>query len=204
MIFDLSFVIPQALSPRSWILRVPFIRPLGAKPAWWNGLWVETFDLVTNERPESCLKLLDAVFPKWPGIWGPRGVRGYVWRDGFTIYRLMTFGGGVRPMGTGTFAATRGVTHVAFRVGANRIGVYVGLVFSVFLATLGVLMFVLALSGRVAPFWAAFAMLVVLIPLFTLVMPGRRLSTDGRMSEESGALLAILEDVIGARELPRS
>ena len=204
MRLDLSFLNPQALSSDSWILRIPLLRPLGSKAAWWNGLWVENFELVTNERPESCEQLLDRALPKWPGTWSRRGANGYVWRGGFTIYRLMSFGRGVRPLGTGTFKTDAGVTHIAFRVGAHRLGVYAGLIFSLFFAVLGVLMVTLALTGRVPIVWLAFGAPVIALPVLWLSFPARNVSTDGRRSEEAVELLAILEELIGARELPRA
>ena len=87
MVVDLSFLNPQALRRRSWLLRLPLLRELGSRAASWNSLWVETFELVTPQRPEVCEKLLDDALPRWP-VPNQRWIAGYVWRGGFTIYRL--------------------------------------------------------------------------------------------------------------------
>jgi hypothetical protein len=63
---DISAVHPQALSERSWLVRVPGLRSLTRHAAWWNPLWVETFELVTANRAEVCEDLLNAALPSLP------------------------------------------------------------------------------------------------------------------------------------------
>src|SRR5690242_1318283 len=117
---DLSWLHPQALSVRSWLVRMPGLRSLSHRASWWNPLWIETFELLSANRPKVCEELLDAALPRMPGVPGRAWVRGYVWRGGFTIYRVTPWANGMRAMGTGTIRESGVATRIAFRVALGR------------------------------------------------------------------------------------
>jgi hypothetical protein len=198
--FDLSFLNPQALSRNSWILQVPPFRGLGSRAASWNSLWVETFDLVTPERPEVCEKLIDDALPRWL-LPNQRWIAGYVWRGGFTIYRLTAWHNSFRAMGTGTLSSESGVTQIHFRVGSNRLGVYALALLSALFVLFGVAMIVATVRGSTPAPFALIAVVIILIPLALFVAAGRKPARDGERSEEADRLVEIVADLLGAQEV---
>ena len=197
MVVDLSFLNPQALSRRSWLLRLPLLRELGSRAASWNSLWVETFELVTPQRPEVCEKLLDDALPRWP-VPNQRWIAGYVWRGGFTIYRLTVWRSSFRAMGTGELSSDRGMTHVHFRVGSNRLGIYALALLSVLFVLAGLAMLASVFRGGAPVPFAVIGIVLMALPIAMFVAGGRSLRRDGRRSEEADRLLDIVADVIGA------
>ena len=203
MVVDLSFLNPQALSRRSWLLRVPFLRALGSRAAPWNSLWVETFELTTPQRPEVCEKLIDDALPRWV-MPNQRWIAGYVWHGGFTIYRVPPWHSSYQAMGTGELSSDRGMTHIRFRVGSNRIGIYTLALLSVVFVLAGLGMLASAFRG-VAPLpFALIGAVVMSLPAAMFIAGGRSVGPDGRRSEEADKLLAIVADLVGAEELASS
>jgi len=203
VVVDLSFLNPQALSRRSWLLRVPFLRALGSRAAPWNSLWVETFELATPQRPEVCERLIDDALPRWL-LPNQRWIAGYVWRGGFTIYRLTAWHNSYRAMGTGELSSDRGITHIRFRVGLNRLGVYALALLAVLFVLAGVGMLVGVLRGGAPLLFAAIGVVMMSLPAAMFIAGGRSVGPDGRRSEEADRLLAIVADLVGAEELASS
>lgn len=204
MIIDLSFLNPQALSRESWLVRLPGLRTLGTTPASWNAFWVETFDLVTNERPSSCEQLLDEAIPRWNGVPNPYDIAGYVWHGGFTITRATMWRNGFRAVGTGRLAFDRGVTHVRFRVGTRRATAYVIAAYALMFGVGGVAVFIDSIVGTQPMSTGLIGAVMALTPLALFVFAGRTLSRGERRSEEARWLLGTLEKIIGTQELPRA
>jgi hypothetical protein len=100
------------------------------------------------------------------------------------------------------FSFDRGVTHVAFRVGPNRFGVYALAVLALGFGVLGVFMLWAAAAARTDFFWVVVGVLGLLLPLAIFITLGRTIAPDGR-SEEATRLLAAVADIIGTQEVPR-
>jgi hypothetical protein len=203
VVVDLSFLNPQALSRRSWLLRLPLLRALGSRAAPWNSLWVETFELTTPQRPEVCEKLIDAALPRWL-MPNERWIAGYVWRGGFTIYRLTAWHNSYRAIGTGELSSDRGMTHIGFRVGSNRFGIYALALLSVLFVLAGVGMLASVLRGGAPLPFAVIGVVMMSLPVAMFIAGGRSVGPDGRRSEEADRLLDIVADLIGAEELASS
>jgi len=203
VVVDLSFLNPQALSRRSWLLRLPFLRALGSRPAPWNSLWVETFELTTPQRPKVCEELIDDALPRWL-MPNQRWIAGYVWRGGFTIYRLTAWHNSYRAMGTGELSSDRGTTHIRFRVGLNRLGIYALALLSVLFVLAGVAMVASAFRGGAPLPFAVIGAVVMALPVAMFIAGGRSVGPDGKRSEEADRLLDIVADLIGAEELASS
>ena len=163
-------------------------------------MWVETFELVTTQRPDVCEKLIDDALPRWL-LPNQRWIAGYVWRGGFTIYRLTVWHNSFRAMGTGTLSTERGVTQIHFRVGSNRLGVYALALLSVLFVLFGVAMIVATVRGAAPAPFAVIAVVIILIPLALFTGAGRNPAHDGQRSEEADRLLEIVAELLGAEEV---
>jgi hypothetical protein len=131
-----------------------------------------------------------------------RWIAGYVWRGGFTIYRLTVWNNSFRAMGTGALSSDRGVTYIHFRVGSNRFGIYALAVFGVLFVLAGVGILASVARGSTQLPFGVIGVVFMAIPVALFISGGRSLRHDGRRSEEADRLLEIVADVIGAEELP--
>lgn len=200
---DLSGLHPQALSMTSWLVRLPGLRQLTHRVAWWNPLWIESFELMSVNRPEVCEDLLNAALPNMPGVPGDRWMRGYVWRGGFTINRITPWANGLRAMGTGQFSRAGVVTYIDFRVALGRCTAYaLAVLAAFFLAIAPLILVAMVLRGRIEPLLLLFGAFSITLPLGLAVTAGRMPSADHRRSEEADRLLAFLHEVIGAEPQP--
>ena len=134
----------------------------------------------------------------------PRWISGYVWRGGFTIFRITPWRNTFRAIGTGDFSSRDGLTHVHFRVGANRYGAYALLLMWLLFTGVGGVMLGLGAVGRVALPWSAIGPVLVSLPLAIFVAGGRTVSPNTGRSEEAERLISAVADIIDARELRSS
>jgi len=101
-------------------------------------------------------------------------------------------------MGTGELSSDRGMTHVHFRVGSNRLGIYALTLLSVLFVLAGLAMLASVLRGGAPVPFAMIGIVLMALPIATFVAGGRSLRRDGRRSEEADRLLDFVADVIGA------
>jgi hypothetical protein len=187
-------------------MRLPLVGRLADVKTWWNPLWIEEFDLVTPHRPAALVSLLDEQLPPVPGLaladrTGWRAA-GYVWSNGFTLYRVTFWHNGFRAMGTGAMTWEGVATRIRLRVAIGRLTAYAMLLVYLLWGFGGVL----ALVGSVVTFvegrfsvWflvIAFGLLVGPLVIFAL-LAGRGGRTEPQ-SRESEFVLSFLRDAIGA------
>ena len=203
---DASFLNPQAISRRSWLMRLPFLGRLADVKAWWNPLWIEEFELVTPHRPAVVASMLDERLPSVPGLalWDLAGWRaaGYVWSGGFSLYRVTVSGNGFRALGTGIVTPEPPVTRIRLRVAIGRWTAYALLLFYFVWGLFGALALVRSVGtffeGRfnVVLLVIALGLLIGPLVLFALLAGRGDQKTPG--SRESEFILAFLRDAIGA------
>jgi hypothetical protein len=150
-----------------------------------------------------CEKLIDDALPRWL-MPNERWIAGYVWRGGFTIYRLTAWHNSYRAIGTGELSSDRGITHIRFRVGSNRFGIYALALLSVLFVLAGVGMLASVLRGGAPLLFAVIGVVMMSLPVAMFIAGGRSVGPDGRRSEEADRLLDIVADLIGAEELASS
>ena len=202
---DLSFLHPQALSKRSWLMRVPLLGRLADVKTWWNPLWIEEFDLITPHRPAAIASLLDEQLPSISGLsladLSARAA-GYVWSDGFTVYRLTVGYNGFRAMGTGAFVWEGPATRIRLRVAVGRWTAYAMLLFYVLWALGGVLALVgsvvTVVEGRFSIWLPVIGVGLLVGPLVIFALLAGRGERKTPRSRESEFILAFLRDAIGA------
>ena len=107
-------------------------------------------------------------------------------------------------MGTGELSSDRGVTHIHFRVGSNRLGMYALALLGVLFVLAGLAMLASVLRSAAPVPFAMIGIVLIALPGAMFVAGGRSLRRDGRRSEEADRLLDIVADVIGAKELEPS
>ncbi len=173
---DASFLHPQALSKRSWLMRVPLLGRLADVKTWWNPLWIEEFDLITPHRPAAIASLLDEQLPSVPGLaFAGSRAAGYVWSDGFTVYRLTVVG---------------------------RWTAYAMLLFYLLWALGGVLALVGSIAtvaeGRFSIWFPVIGVGLLVGPLVIFALLAGRGERKMPRSRESEFILAFLRDAIGA------
>ncbi len=125
-------------------------------------------------------------------------MRGYVWRGGFTIYRVTPWANGLRAMGTGRFEAMGPLTRINFQVGLGRSTAY-GLAFLALFFGAGAVAAIAAILARGSVNFAVLlAFFPIVLTLAFALSAGRMPRSDGQRSEEADRLLTFLRDVIGA------
>lgn len=203
---DASFLNPQAISRRSWLMRLPLLGRLADVKAWWNPLWIEEFELVTPNRPAVVASMLDERLPSVPGhaIWDLSGWRaaGYVWLGGFTVYRVAIPSNGFRAMGTGTVTWEAPVTRIRLRVAIGRWTAYFLFLWYVMWAIGGSLALVGSVvtfvEGRFNILLPAIAFGALLGPLVLFALSAGRGDQKTPRSHESEFILAFLRDALAA------
>ena len=205
---DASFLHPQALSRRSWLMRVPLLGLLADVKAWWNPLRIEEFDLTTPHRPAAIVSMLDEQLPSAAGITLAdltRPATGYVWSDGFTVSRLTVWHNGFRAMGTGAMIWEGPATRIRLRVAVGRWTAYAMLLFYLLWALGGVLALVgsvgTMVEGRFTIWLPVIGVGLLVGPLVIFALLAGR--GEGKMprSRESDFILAFLRDAIGAESV---
>ena len=200
---DASFLHPQALSKRSWLMRVPLLGRLADLKTWWNPLWIEEFDLITPHRPAAIASLLDEQLPSVPGLaFAGSRAAGYVWSDGFTVYRLTVGHNGFRAMGTGAIVWEGPATRIRLRVAVGRWTAYAMLLFYLLWALGGVLALVGSIAtvaeGRFSIWFPVIGVGLLVGPLVIFALLAGRGERKMPRSRESEFILAFLRDAIGA------
>jgi hypothetical protein len=185
------------------------LRALVGKKAWWNPFWIEEFDLLTPNRPAVCEGLLDERLPAMQILAigdGRAAAAGYVWPEGFTVYRVTPWGNGFRAMGTGTMHSVGPVTRIRLRVAVGRWTAYALALFYIVWAIGGLL----ALVGTVVTFSEGrfngvlplLALGLLLGPLVIFALIAGRGEGKTSRSRESDFILAFLRDTIEAEVVP--
>lgn len=181
-------------------MRAPLVRSLAHHAAWWNPLWIETFDLETANRPEVCERALNAALPQLPWSPGPRWMHGYVWHGGFTIQRMTPWANGARAMGTGEIGTAGPTTRIRFRVALNRSAAYGLAAMTLLFYSGAALALVGMLSTRTVPLVSLmFVIFFLALSPAVAVTVARMPRRDRKRSEEADKLLTFLQDVISAQ-----
>jgi len=189
-------------------MRVPLLGRLADVKTWWNPLWIEEFDLITPHRPSAIVTLLDEQLPSVPGLafaslTGWRAA-GYVWSDGFTVYRLTVGHDGFRAMGTGTIMWKDLATRIRLRVAVGRWTAYAMLLFYLLWALGGALALVgsvvTLVEGRFNIWLPLIAAGLLVGPLVIFALLAGRGERSPR-SRESEFILSFLREVIGAESV---
>jgi hypothetical protein len=142
-----------------------------------------------------CEQLLNEALPRVAVL---PGMRGYVWRGGFTIYRASLWHSGFRAMGTGHFEDTGPLTRIKFRVGLGRFQAYALAIYALLFGGIA-LAAIPATLARASNDSALVLPILVVVTLITpVLLAGRMPKSDGQRSEEADRLLTFLRQVIGA------
>lgn len=187
-------------------MRVPLLGRLADVRTWWNPLWIEEFDLITPHRPAAIVSLLDEQLPPVPGLaladlagWRAAG---YVWSNGFTVYRVAFGHNGFRPMGTGAMTWEGVATRIRLRVAVGRLTAYGMLLFYLFWAFGGALAVVgsvvTLVEGRFSIWFPVLAVGILIGPLVMFALLAGRGERTMPRSRESEFILAFLQDAISA------
>jgi hypothetical protein len=203
---DLSFLNPQALSRRSWLMRVPLIGSLADVKTGWNPLWIEEFELITPHRPAAIVSLLNEQLPSGLALIDPtRRAAGYVWSDGFTVSRLTVGHNGFRAMGTGAMVWEGPATRIRLRVAVGKWTAYAMLLFYLVWAFGGLLAIVgsvvTLVEGRFIIWLPVIALGLLVGPLVIFALLAGRGARTLPRSRESEFILAFLRDAIGAESV---
>ena len=186
-------------------MRVPLLGRLADVKTWWNPLWIEQFDLITPHRPAAIASLLDEQLPSISGLsltdLSARAA-GYVWSDGFTVYRLTVGYNGFRAMGTGAFVWEGPATRIRLRVAVGRWTAYAMLLFYVLWALGGVLALVgsvvTVVEGRFSIWLPVIGVGLLVGPLVIFALLAGRGERRMPRSRESEFILGFVRDAIGA------
>lgn len=190
-------------------MRVPLLGRLADHKTWWNPLWIEEFDVIAPHRPAAIQSMLDEQLPPVPALaladlTGWRAA-GYVWSEGFTVYRVTIGRNGFRAMGTGTLTWEGHATRIRLRVAIGRLTAYAMLLFYLFWALAGVLALVgsvvSVLEGRFSIWLPVIAVGLLGGPLVIFGLLAGRAERGMPRSRESEFILAFLRDAIGGESL---
>ena len=188
-------------------MRMPLLGHLADVKTWWNPLWIEEFELITPHRPAAIVRLLDEQLPSGLALADLTGRRaaGYVWSDGFTVYRLTVGHNGFRAMGTGAITWEDLASRIRLRVAVGRWTAYAMLVFYLFWAVGGVLALVgsvvTVIEGRFSIWLPVIAVGLLVGPLVIFALLAGRGERRVPESHESEFILAFLRDAVGAESV---
>jgi hypothetical protein len=166
-------------------------------------LWIEEFDLITPHRPAAIASLLNEQLPSIPGLaYGGSRAAGYVWSDGFTVFRLTVGHNGFRAMGTGAIVWEGPATRIRLRVAVGRWTAYGMLLFYLLWAVGGVLALVGSIvtivEGRFSVWFPLIGVGLLVGPLAIFALLAGRAEPRIPGSRESQFILGFLRDAIGA------